>query len=88
MVISPNPQGVWKPNLTGYWFMTCDQYSKNHITRRKILFSFMNFFRPGNVPLTLHRATIRLVSLMRKKESSILKFLNLYDALREILGSI
>ena len=48
----------------------------------------MNFFHLKIVPLILHRATIRLLLLVREKEPSVLTFLNLYVTLNEIHGSI
>ena len=52
-------------------------HSTNHITPSKNLFPFMNFFHLRIVPLILHTATIRLLLLVREKET-----------LNEIHGSI
>ena len=42
--IAPIPQVLRTSNLAGFWFMTWDQNSKNHITLSKNFFTFMNFF--------------------------------------------
>ena len=62
---------------------------KNHITLCKNIFPFMNFFFCLRiVPISLHRATTRLLLLVREKVLLVLTFLNLYVTLNEIHGSI
>ena len=47
-VMSPIPQVLWTPNLTGKWLMTWNQHPKSRITPSKRFFSFINFFPPQN----------------------------------------
>ena len=48
----------------------------------------MNFFHLRIVLLILHRATMRLLLLVREKELSILTFLNFYVTLHGIHGRV
>ena len=49
--MSPIPQVLWTPNLTGQWLMTWNQHPKSRITPSKKFFSFINCLRI--VPLTI-----------------------------------
>ena len=65
--------------------MIWGHHSKNHINLSKKFSLFIDFFHPRNLPLFLHRTTIRLLLLVRELESLILTFLNLYVTLHKIL---
>ena len=66
--------------------MTWDQQSENHITLSERFSPFVvQFLRIALI--ILHRATIRLLLLVREKKPPILTFLNLYLTLHKIHGS-
>ena len=61
---------------------------KSHRSYQKVLTIYVIFIHLRIAPLILHRATIRLLLLIREKEPPILTFLGLYVNLHEIHGSI
>ena len=65
-VISPIPQVLWAPNLTGWWLMTWSHHPKNHIMLSKKFLLFIDFFYTSNEPLIVHKAPIRLLLLVRQ----------------------
>lgn len=83
-----NSQVLCTPNFTVWWLMIWGHHSKNHINLSKKFSLFIDFFHPRNVPLFLHRTTIRLLLLVRELESLILTFLKLYVTLHKIHGSL
>ena len=85
-VISPIPQVLWTTNWKGWWL--------GHGATEKIISplgkcSFHSyFFYPSNVPLILHKVTVRLFLLEEELGSPLLAFLNLYLTLHEIHASL
>ena len=61
---------------------------KSHRSYQKVFTIYVIFIHLRIAPLILHRATIRLLLLIREKEPPILTFLGLYVNLHEIHGSI
>ena len=65
----------------GTWSHIGNQYSNNHITLSKKFFPFLIFFYLRIVPLILHRATIRLLLLVRESKREGAANINIYKSL-------
>ena len=84
-VISPVPQILWTPSLTGWWLMTWEKHSKNHIALIKKFFPFMNFFPTKNCTFNLTQGHYKITLISKWKGATNI---NIYKSLCEITWSM
>ena len=84
-VISPVPQILWTPSLTGWWLMTWEKHSKNHIALIKKFFPFMNFFPTKNCTFNLKQGHCKITLVSKKKGAANI---NIYKSLCETTWSM